>query len=655
MSRPVNRLILGLVTVFLVLFLLLPMLSLVLVGFTGEPVDLLGYAWRLDPGGLFQELSQRADLRYYAEFFVTRRYLRGFLNALGVAPLAAMLAFGASQGLLGLSGLIAPGWAARWRRLAGLPLMAGVFLLAIVVAVTWRAWVPVEAWQSHWMRLVAPGRSWDGRLWQAVGFCPLVTMATTVLGVAMAFSVSRTAMPLRNQVRMMCILPLAVPPFLGALAFRNLFGEGGIFTRLLEMVGLGSPFEAQSLLAAGLVQTFLFFPFVLLTTAAALDRMDPCLGEAAEMLGARPGYALWTVHLPALLPGITAGAFLAFIRSFGDFATLSLLAPLGRPIIVVEAYRDLSGSTYWGGASMLSTVMIVTMLGVLALQKHFVGGGDYQAATGRGFEIGRRPSGPWLRWSSLLLCGSVMAVPVLFVAATLLVSLSGSWGLEILPTAYTFNRYLHIAERLVQADSPLVNSFSLVLPALVGAMFLALVVAWTVSRSQHWARHLLDFATVLPFVVPGVAFAVALIGLFNGPPLALHLTATLVVCAYVVTRMPYGVRSTVASFQQIGTTLEESSRTLGATSLLTMAKVTVPLVFPGLAAGGIMVFISAMQDVAITLMTCPPRWYPASVYVFQRIQEGDVFEASAYGLVLLVLILVPYALAWRLGGVRTSL
>jgi len=380
-SRPVGALVLGLVATFLVLFLLLPMLSLVLVGFTGEPVDLLRFVQRLDPVGLGRDLLRQADLRYYAEFLGTRRYLRGFLNTLGVAPLAAMLAFGVVRAGLTLACRVSPARAARWQRVAGLPLMVGVLLLVTLVAVTWRAWVPLEAQSGHWMRMVAPGRTWEGRLWQAIGFSPLVTLASSVLGVAMAFCVTRVAMPLRQAVRVMCILPLALPPFLGALAFRNLFGEGGLVTRVLEMVGLSSPFEVQSLLAAGLVQTFLFFPFVLLTTAAALDRVDPGLGEAAEVLGARPALAWWTVHLPVLLPGISAGAFLVFLRSFGDFATLSLLAPLGRPMIVVEAYRDLSGSTDWGGASMLSTVMVLTMLGLLALQKSFVEGEDYQTAT----------------------------------------------------------------------------------------------------------------------------------------------------------------------------------------------------------------------------------------------------------------------------------
>lgn len=640
---------------FLALFMLIPMISLIMVGFTGEPVPLLEYASRLDFAGMYKEIAQYASLFYYSELFDTRRYRQGFLNSIGVAPLVTVIVFLVVRLFCYALSFVAPQAAKRLRNLSGLPLMSVVFVAIMAYVLSWRYMVPLDEQSSHFMRWIAPGKSWDSRLLQGLGFCPTVTFAATFIGVTMAFAVSRTTMPCRNLIRMLCIIPLAVPPFLGALALKNLMGINGILTKLLASANMGLPFEAQSAIAAGFVQAFLFFPFVLLTTSAALDRMDPSLGEAAEVMGARPGFSIWTVHLPVLLPGITAGAFLTFIRSFGDFAALTLLMPMKYPIIVVEAYRDLSGSTYWGGASMLSTLMIFTILSILALQKYFVEGGGYETMTGKGVGEGRLLSGPLVRWGALAFCIAVLCVPIIFIAATVLVSLAANWGIEALPTAYTVSRYGEIAQNLLRGNSPLINSFLLVIPGLVGAMFLALVVSYVISRSRHWSRHILDFATVLPFVVPGVAFAVALIVTFNGPPLALHLTAAIVICGYVVTRMPYGVRATLASFQQIGRSMEESSKTLGADSALTMVKVIVPLVLPGIAAGSIMVFISAMQDVAITLMTCPPDWYPASIYVFLQIQEGDVFTASAYGIVLFCLIIVPYSIAWKLGGVKASL
>lgn len=652
-----RKLLYAAVGVFLLLFMVLPIASLLLTGFTGDPVNILGYVVRLDFAGLLGEIARTFTFEYYSEFFVTRRYRQGLLNAVGLAPLAAVFAWLLARPLAPFLG--------RKASLLGMPLMLAAGGAAVLWGVLWPLGLPPEALRPPLPEeplfskglgpLIAPGETWQVRLLQTLGYCPLVTLASTALGVAVAFAVARTDMPFRHGIRLLAVLPLAVPPFLGALAFKNLMGPFGMITRLLDVAGLAHPFESQGAFTAGFVQAFLFFPFVVLTTAAALDRMDPTLGEAAEVMGARRGFAFWTVHLPVLMPGISAGAFLIFIRCFGDFATLKLLLPVEYPIIVVEAYRDLSGSTYWGGASMLSSIMIGVILTILALQKYFVEKGSYETVTGKAGGRDKLSTSALVNWGALAFCALVFSVPLIFLAATLLVSVAQNWGIEILPPSYTLARYQSVFQDLFVQDSPLFNSFALVLPALAGTTVLSFLVAYLISRSRHWSGQLLDFLTMLPFVVPGVAFAVALINAFNGPPLALHFTAELVVLAYIVTRVPYGVRSTLASFQQIGTSMEESSKTMGGTGSLTLFKVTVPLVLPGVLAGAIMVFISAMQDVAITLMIAPPDWYPASVFVFHEIEKGNIFGASAYGIVLLLLILIPYLIAQRIGGVRAGL
>lgn len=613
------------VSLFLFLFLGLPVLTLVLVSLTGNTINLPGFLLYLNVGGLVERLAQDPpSFKYYREFFQTSRYFLSLINSVGIAPLCAGLAW-----LVGipLGSLLPPAY----RRWLGMPLMAGVFLLTLVLS-------------------LAFGHPFV----QAVGFSPLVSLAATFLGVTVAFCLTRTQMPGRHILRVLCVVPLAIPSFLCALSFKILMGDAGIFTRLLAEVGLHHPFGSQSVLSAGFVQAFLEFPLVMLTAAAALDRMDPSLGEAAEVMGARRGFTLWTVHLPVIAPGITAGALLVFIRSMGDFAALSLLIPSDFRMIVLEAYRDQAGP-YWGGASMLSTFMILTILLLLALQKYFVERGSFQTVTGRSGASGNLAGSPLARYGALAWVLLVLSVPFVLLLTIGLISVAAGWGTETLPTHYTLSRYGQIFSTLLKPHSPLVNSFYLVFWALLGALILSFTVAYLISRSRHWARHLLDFAVTLPFVVPGVAFAVALVASFNNKPLELHFTATLVILAYIVTRMPYGVRSTLASFQQIGYSMEEASKTMGAPALLTLWKVTTPLVLPGLLAGGIMAFISMMQDVAITMMICPPKYYPAGMFVFHSIENGRIFEASAYGLVLLMLILVPYLLAYRLGGVKTSL
>ncbi len=624
--------------IFLILFLAFPLAGLMLAAFVGGTSPLLMWAWHLDFGAFAGALS-KFSLEYFREFFTVPRYYKGFFNSVGVAPVIMSVMFVIA---LSLERLIPDlQWKRRLRWVQG-PGM----LLTLAVICSMAATRPMWGLKGSLFDKVLDGSTVGVRLLQACGYCPLVTLASMVLGVGVAFCLHSTNMKGKALFALLVIVPLSTPPFLGALAFKNLLGDYGIVTRALEAIGLWQPFKGQSAVSAGLVQSFLFFPFVTLTTLAALERFDTSLPEASRVLGGSKTYGFFTATLPTLMPGILAGGFLAFIRAFGDFATLRLLLPTQYHMIVVEAYRDLSGNTYWGGATMLSTLMVGSILVLLTLQKYVVEGGSYQTVTGRS---GARTALPSERQTlgdklALLFCCGVFSVPLAFLASTFLVSLARNWGAQVAPSEFTFSRYVIIFKSLFTADSPLVNSFSLAMPGLFGCLLMAFGVAFLIARGGGRMAQFLDFVTVLPFVVPGVAFAVALIGVFNTPPLELHRTPYLVIIAYVVTRAPYAIRTILASFQQIGTSMEEGSRTLGGSEILTLSRVTVPLVLPGILAGAAMIFISAMQDVALTLMIAPSDWYPTSVFAFKEIESGRIYEASAYGIVLFLIIVIPYSL-----------
>lgn len=637
-------------TIFLFTFLLCPLAGLLFAAILGKQAPVL--TW-LTPYGLVQAvelLGQKATLSYYAEFFTTPRYYRGFFNSVGLAPVCVTLLFFSSW----LGQLLNPTdkrvWT--WLRGPGLLLLFG----AVCVAAASR---PLWASETGMWSKILDGDSVSVRLLQAFGYCPMVTLIGSIIGVVVAFCLHFTNLPFKKAFSLLVIVPLSMPPFLGALAFKNLLGDFGMITRLFHMIGLSHPFSGQSPLSAGLVESFLFFPFVTLTTMSALERFDTSLPEASRVLGGSNTYAYLTVTLPTLLPGILAGSFLIFVRSFGDFATLRLLLPTRYSMIVIEAYRDFTGSSYFGGAAMLSTLMVAVILVLLALQKYVVEGGSYQTVSGRaGARADGKEARGWRDWTAGAICAAVFAVPLSFLASTFLVSVARNWGAQIAPTQFTLSRYAKILKAcFTEYDSPLANSFNLAGPSLVGCVLLSFGIAFLISRTQGKFSQFLDFTTVLPFVIPGVAFAVALIGVFNSKPFNLHFTAQLVIIAYIVTRAPYGVRTILASFQQIGTSMEEGSRTLGGGEFLTLTRVTVPLVAPGIMAGSVMIFISAMQDVAITLMVAPPDWYPTSVHVFQEIERGRIYNASAYGVILFFLILIPYSVVFlsKRFGVKAGL
>lgn len=637
--------------IFLAIFLVVPLTGLMLAAFVGGTSPLLKWAYQLNFTAFYDVLS-KVSFRYFLEFFTVPRYYQGFFNAVGVAPIFMVVIFGLAFLVERFSTSKVVKQRASWMRGPGV-----ILTLALVIALA--AFKPWLFSADSLFGKVINGRTVVVRVLQACGYCPLVTLASSLIGVAVAFCLHGTRMPARRLFSLLVIVPLSMPSFLGALAFKNLLGDFGMVTRFFELFGVHQPFGGQSAFSAGLVQSFLFFPFVTLTTIAALERFDASLPEASRVLGGPKIFGFVTAVIPTLMPGILAGSFLVFIRSFGDFATLQLLLPIQYHMIVVEAYRDLSGNTYWGGATMLSTLMVAAILVLLGLQKYVVEGGSYQTVTGRSGARAFSSSGKSRRsdYLAFAFCCSVFAVPLAFLGSTFLVSFARNWGAEIMPTQFTAKRYIEIFKSLFVVDSPLANSFSLSMPALFGCLIMAFGVAFLISRAGGKTAQFLDFITVLPFVVPGVAFAVALIGVFNTPPLELHNTPILVIIAYVVTRAPYAIRTILASFQQIGTSMEEGSLTLGGTEALTIAKVTFPLVLPGVMAGAVMVFISTMQDVALTLMISPSDWYPTSVFAFREIESGRIYEASAYGIVLFFIIVIPYSIVFfskRFSG-RTEL
>jgi iron(III) transport system permease protein len=315
----------------------------------------------------------------------------------------------------------------------------------------------------------------------------------------------------------------------------------------------------------------------------------------------------------------------------------------------MEAYRDMSGNTYWGGATTLSVIMVLTVVAVMVLQRRYLERHKFETIGGRSVGAPRLYRNVWGCRLLFLLTLLLLGFPLVNVIVLIMLSLSASWGSDQLLPSLTIANYKTVLGTSLHF---ITNGLCLSLLAVLFCLILGTCVAWMLYRTTWWGKHLLDTLVLIPFILPGTAFAIALVTAFNQPPLALHLTAQLVVIAYIVTRTPYAVRSVTASLSQIGPSMEEASSTLGGTGSLTALKVLLPMVRPGLLAGGIMAFISCMTDVAITLMVCPPRWYPVSVSIYLQTAESKYFLAAAYGIVLMVFIFGAYTAMLRLGKTR---
>jgi iron(III) transport system permease protein len=452
----------------------------------------------------------------------------------------------------------------------------------------------------------------------------------------------RYRFPGRTLIGVLGVLPLVVPPFVGAVAFQQILGRSGTVNLLLrEHAGVTVPFM-EGLPGVVLVQSLHYFPFILLNTAAALAGLDRSLEEAAQNLGSSGLRLYRRVLLPLALPGYAAGALLTFIRVIDDLGTplmlnyTRLLAPQAYVRVTTIGLTDVDGY-------VICVILVALSLGALWLSKAVVARGEY-AALGRGGEappirLGAR--GIALAW---LLAALLLGPALLPHAGVLLLSISRVWSLSPLPTAYTLGHYEEI---LVRSPQFIANTLRYAGLAALIDVALGAVIAWLLVRGRVAGRRWLDTLATIPLAIPGVVIAIGFLRAFGGfvvPGLGDPLTSTwlVLVIVYAVRRLPYAVRVAHAALQQLSPALEEAAQNLGASRPRTFRRITLPLMARGLLAGGLLAFISSAVDFSSTILLVPrvelgPLAYGIYLYMQSAVGRGP---GAALGVVAIGLVAV---------------
>jgi iron(III) transport system permease protein len=468
----------------------------------------------------------------------------------------------------------------------------------------------------------------------------LAVVIGSVIGVPLALLTVRYRFPGHGLISVLGVLPLVIPPFVGAVAFQQILGRrGAVNLFLLDRWGVTVPFM-EGFTGVVLVQSLHYFPFILLNTAAALGGLDRSLEEAAQNLGASGLRLFRRVLLPLALPGYAAGALLTFIRVIDDLGTplmlnyTRLLAPQAYVRVTTIGLTDVDGY-------VICVILVALSLAALWLSKTALARGEF-AALGRGGEpppvvLGRRGAlGAWL--AVLLLLGPAL-LPHVGIG---LLSFSRVWSLSPLPTVYTLGNYEEI---LVRSPGFVVNTLRYAGLAALLDVALGAVIAWLLLRGRVRARHWLDTLSTVPLAIPGVVLAVGYLRAFGGlrvPGLGEPLTSTwlILVVVYAVRRLPYAVRGAYAALQQLSPALEEAAQSLGANRPRTFRRITLPLMTRGLLAGGLLAFITSAVDLSSTILLVPrvelgPLSYGIYLYMQSAVGRGP---GAALGVVAIVLV-----------------
>jgi iron(III) transport system permease protein len=479
------------------------------------------------------------------------------------------------------------------------------------------------------------------------------TIASSLIALPLAYFTARLRFAGKTLITGLLLVPLLLPPLVGAVGLRQMLGREGIINTLLMQVNLiEQPIEWLQFKAPMviLVAALHLYPLIYLNLSAAWANIDPALEEAAENQGAT-GWYLWrTVTLPLLLPGYLSGALIVFIFGFVDLGT-----PLVFQYRNVVAVKMFDASISLNSASYVLAGWMTLLSGAIFwFSRRFLDGGRI-ATLSRGTAVPREANARGFKLLMVyLVCGIVIVASLLPHIGVILASFASDWTGRLLP-AWTLDNYVRVftdpsvpAAQAIRV-SLLCAFFSMTIDLLVG-----FALAYTLVRGKVWGKGFLDTVAMLPLALPGLILALGLLAAYRHTPLDPHINAIpLLILSYAVRRLPYALRAVSSGLAQMSVTLEEASLNLGATPLQTVWRVTRPLVTANLLAAGLLTFAFAVLEVSDSLiLAVRSENYPIAKAIYQLsiATSGGTFLACALGVVGMVLLTITFLVANRLLG-----
>lgn len=470
-------------------------------------------------------------------------------------------------------------------------------------------------------------------------------LIATALALPAAFALTRVEIPFRNLILALSVVPLVAPPFIGAYSWVVLLGRSGIVTTGIEAVtGFTMP-SIYGLFGVILAMAVSHIPYAILIIQGSLSASDPYIEESAHVMGASRWRIFRTITLPLVTPSIAAAAMIVFIKALGNFGVPAIL---GGEMYVLPTliYFQIHGFFNLNGAAAIAFVNVLVTLVAIGILAWINRGRRYVTVTGVSRKAVRFDSRGARLWANVYVW-SLLFVMLLPQIVVVWFSFAERWAGTTLPTAYGLAHYRAIGGSLLQ---PIINSLELSSAATAMAVLFGTLLAYVSVRKRFAGKWALDLTIVLPFVLPGVVTGVAFLVTFNDDPLVLTGTGLIIVLAYFVRRITYVFRSVSASLTQLDPKIEEASMVCGATWGTTMRRVTVPLVAPGVLAGGIIVFATLLSEMNVTILLYSAGWKTIAIAIYERLVGDELPVAAAIGSVTIVLTLALVFVSSRLIG-----
>ncbi|WP_127072227.1 ABC transporter permease [Pelagibacterium lentulum] len=483
--------------------------------------------------------------------------------------------------------------------------------------------------------LMVERRLYRTALWNSLSVGAVVGILGVVIGYVAAFVLTRLDVPFRRTLHYLTILPIISPPFVSAVSILFLFGFNGLITR--QMLGL-QDFNIYGFHGVVWSQVFTFAPIAYLSLRGVLASISPTLEDAALNMGASRWQTFWKVTFPLSLPGVASAFLIVFIESMADFGNPLVLAGAAFPMLAPQAYLEITGSFNLSRGATLAVILLLPSLTAFAIQRYYLSKRQYITVTGKPSTSTSKivsPAMKWLLYSFVVLFGLIV---VLFYGVIVVGALTQVWGFNYTFTLDHFAYVFQVGFKTV-TDTLIIAIISTPVSGLLG-----MIIAFLIVRRQFPGKSAMEFGSILSYAVPGTVVGIGYILAFNGPPIILTGTLIILVLAFVFRYVPVGIQSGIAILRQIDPSIEEAAQNLGASTLQTFRKVTLPLIAPAFFTGLVYAFVRAMTAISAAIFLVSANWNLMTVQILNQVGSGRLGVAAAYSILVIVIVLAAIGL-----------
>jgi len=462
----------------------------------------------------------------------------------------------------------------------------------------------------------------------SVAVSAAATVATIVIAYVFAYALHRSAMPYKGLWRLIVMLPLFAPSLVQGLGFQLLLGRNGLVNRTF-----GTGFDIYGFWGIFLSNTLYALPQAILMLSAALAVADARLYESARMLGGSSWRIFWTVTLPATRYGLMSAIFVVFTIVITDFGNPMVIGG-DYGVLATEIYNQVSGQANFNLGAVIGMVLLLPAA-IAVIVERWVSRRQTATITAGSVPLTIAPS----RGFDAIMLGFVVLVCLGVIAVVGIVVFASFVRLWPYDMSLTLLNY----DVDVQGGyAPLWTSIWMSLLAAIVGVAVVTVAAYVVEKLANSFTRFLYFLSILPAAVPGMVLGLGYIFAFNDPANPIYLIYGTIVMLAVNTVYHYHAQAfliATTSLKQISATFDEASTMLGGSFVMTMRKITLPIVWPALISLGVFFFMRAMVTLAAVIFLVSPDNNLAAVSILLLDDSGETNQAAAFSTLIMLVVI----------------